>query len=123
MNDNVGDVDGLVLHVRSSGDVGEPDNFFDSKKYGHDRFSRMAIHLIDDVLTLREFTRNQMPVVFLQVREDVIHGIVDGICCAIANICRIRLLECGNIIFNKGLLDSRPFEKETHFFGVCYSHV
>ena len=65
MNDHVCNVDGLVLHVRGSGDVREPKELFDGGKDGRDRFLRMVSNLSDNVLALKEFVRHQMTAVVL----------------------------------------------------------
>ena len=65
MNYHVCDVDGLVLHVRGSGDVREPKELFDGGKDGRDRFLRMVSNLPDNLLALKDFVRHQMTSVFL----------------------------------------------------------
>ena len=65
MNDHVGDVDSLVLHVSDYSDVGEIEKFFDSGKNSHDQLLSMISRLLDDILTLKDFMRHWLPVVVL----------------------------------------------------------
>ena len=65
MYDHVGHIDGLVLRVRGSVDVGKLDEFFDGGKDGRDQLSRMVSHLLDYAFALEEFVTHQIPTVFL----------------------------------------------------------
>ena len=123
MNDDVGDVHGLVLCVGVSVDVDELKNFFDGGKYGRNWVSRMICGLLEDFLVLEYFLRYKLIIVFLEVSEHVSHGGIDGFCCAIVDICKILLLDCSNNLFHEGLLDLHHFSKKTHFLVVCDSHV
>ena len=98
-------------------------NFFDGGKYGHNRVSRMLRGILGIVLALEDFVRHQLTIFFLKISEYVSHGVIDGFCCAIADILEIRLLECGNDLLHKGLLDYCHLAKKTHFLGVHNSHV
>ena len=65
MNNHVRDVDGLVMGVQGSGDVGKPKEFFDFGKDDWNWFVRMITCLLDDSLVLEGFVRHYMPVIFL----------------------------------------------------------
>ena len=53
VNDNVGNANGLVLCIGGSNGVGELKKFFDGRKYGRDRVSRMVRRLLDNVLGIK----------------------------------------------------------------------
>ena len=97
LNYHVCNVHGLDFSVGCYGDVSELDKFFDVRKYGTDKVSRMVCHLLEDVLTLKDFVGNKLNVVFLEVSDHVRHGVVDGVRCLIADIREIRLLEPVNL--------------------------
>ena len=61
--------------------------------------------------------------IFLMAIDNVIQGVVDGFHCEITDIHKIRLLDCGNNFLNEVLIGSCHFSKNTHFLGVCNSHV
>ena len=52
---HVGNVNGLVFCIGGSNGVGELKKFFDGRKYGRDRVSRMVRRLLENVLALEEF--------------------------------------------------------------------
>ena len=107
-----------MLSVGCSGDVGELENFFDGRKYSHNQVLSMVCCLLDNVLALKEFVRHQLTVVFLEVIEKVPHGVVDGVVRGVEDIREICLLDYGNNLFRKGLLNSHQFAKKMYFLGV-----
>ena len=115
VNDYAGNVHGLVLLVGGSGDVIKLEKFFDGKKDGCDWVSRVLCRLLDNVLTLKEFMWHQLTVVLLEVSDNVRHGVLDGISHAVADIREICLLDCGNDLLHKSLLDYRHFAKKNTF--------
>ena len=78
----------------------------------------MIACLLYNVLVLKEFVWKSLPVILLNICEEIGHGVIDWIRRAIADIREIGLLNCGENLLYEGLLDSRHFVKETHFFGV-----
>ena len=78
---------------------------------------------LDNVLSLEEIVRHQLTVVVLEISKNVSHGVIYEVFCAIADIRDIRLLECGNYLFDKVLIDSRHFSKNKFFLVVGDSHV
>ena len=65
MNDHIVNVNGLVLSVQVSGDVGKLEKFFGVEKDGHNRFSKIVGHLLDNLFALKYYVRHQLPVVVL----------------------------------------------------------
>ena len=105
------------------GSVGEFKKFFEGRKYGCNRVLRMVCHLLDNVLALKDFMWHQLTVVFLEMSENVSHGVSDGVCCAVLDTRKILLLDCGKYLLQEVLLDSCHFAKENHFLRVCVYHV
>ena len=118
VNDHLCNFHGLVLRVGGSGDVGELEEFFDGGKYSPDWALRMVCRLLDNVIAFKEFTWNQLTVIFLEVSKNVRHGVIDGIHCAIVDIHEIRLLDCGNNLLHERLINACHFTKKTHFLCV-----
>ena len=112
-----------MLGVQGYDDVGETKEFFNHGKDGRDWFARIITRLIDNVLALKYPVWNYMPEIFLQMCEEIGHGVVDWFCGEIAYIYETSLLNCGYNMLYKGLLNSRHFAKETHFFGVRDAHA
>ena len=117
-NYHVGDVHGLELRVWGSGDVGKFEKFSRGRKYGSDWVSRMVSHLLENLLMIKRFMWHQLTVVVLEISENVSHGAIYEVFCAIADIRDIRLLECGNYLFDKVLINSRHFSKKKCFLVV-----
>ena len=74
---HIRNINGLVLCIRRSGDVGKLEKFFDDGEYGHDCVSRMVCFILDDVFALGEIVWHQQTVVVLEVSQNVRHGVVD----------------------------------------------
>ena len=55
MDDDIGNVYGLMLVVGGSGDLGKLEDSLDNRKYGRDRFTRMITCFLDNILALEEF--------------------------------------------------------------------
>ena len=123
MNNHLRNVNKLDISIRCSGDVGELKKFFNGRKYGHNLFSRMLCCLIDDVLALETFVGHQTIIALLEESDHVCNGVVDGVCCAISDICRILFLDGGNDLLQKSLLEPPFFLKQTFFLGVRSLHV
>ena len=52
-----------MLGVGGPGDVGELEEFFDSRKDIQDSFLRKITRFIDNVITLEEFVQNYLPII------------------------------------------------------------
>ena len=111
MNDHLGNVHVLMLHVGGYCDLRKIKKLFYGGKYGRNWVSRMVRHFLDNVLALEEFMWNQLTLVFLEASENVSHGVIDGFRCRIVDTRKICLLDCGNDLLHKDLLYSYHFEK------------
>ena len=78
----------------------------------------MVHHLIEYALVLKDFMWHQLTVVVLEASENIIHGVIDGISYAIEDICEILLINCGDSLLDKVLIDSYHFAKKVHFLSV-----
>ena len=79
--------------------------------------------LLDYVHTLEDFGWHQLTIMFLEMNENVSHGVVDGFCRAITYIFNVNLLNCGDDFLHKEFLEPNHFAKNTHFLGVIDLHV
>ena len=86
----------LVLGARHSVDVGELQNLFNGGEYGYYQVSMIVDHLLDDVFALEELMGHQLTVVGVEVSQHIRDGVVDRIGHAVADICEVRFLGCGN---------------------------
>ena len=111
MNNHIRDIHGLELEIQHSDDVSEPKKFFDGRKYSCDPVLRMVCCILNYVLALERCVRNQLTVVVLEASRYVCHCVVDGVYCTIAGIREIRLLNHGNNLLHKRLLNSLHFLK------------
>ena len=82
----------------------------------------MVCRLLENVLALGEFVGHLLTVVFLEVSENIRHGVVGGVGCAVADIYKIHLLDRGDDFLHKVMLDSCHLAKNTHFLGVQNLH-
>ena len=71
----------------------------------------MICRLLGDLLALNKFVGHQLTVFLLEGSEHVRHGVVDGVCHTIENICEIRFLDRGNNLLHESLLDSCHLSK------------
>ena len=111
VNNHIRDVHSLELGIQRSGDVRDPEKFFCGGEYSRDQVLRMVCRIIEDILALHKFVGHQLTVVFLEVSEHVCYGVVDGVCCAISGIRKIRLLNHGDDFLHKSLLKYCHFSK------------
>ena len=123
MNNHIHNIHGFELYIQRSGDVGEIDKLFDSREYGCYWFSRLVGCLLDNVLALEKLVRHQLTVVVLEKSYHVHHGVIDWVCCPVADIQEIRFLDHVNGLLHESLLYSHDFLKHTHFLGVSDPHV
>ena len=93
------------MRLGRSRNVGKLKKFIDGGKYGCDWFLKMVRCLLDDVFALKKFMWHELTVFLLVVSEKFIHGVIDVVCCAISDICKISLLDCGEDLLNEGLID------------------
>ena len=92
-------------------------------KGGRYWFSRMVRRLLGGVLAIKEFVWHQLTIFLLEVNENFMHSVIDGISHAISDNRDIHLFGCSGNLLNEVLIDFCHFTKNTHFLGVGYSHV
>ena len=67
MNNHIRNIHVLNICVRSPGDVGKPEEFFDGGGYDHNQVSRMVGCLLDDLFAFKKIVRHQLTRVVLKV--------------------------------------------------------
>ena len=77
VNNHISDIHGLDLCVKSPGDIGKLEEFFDSVKYGRDRVSSMVGHILDNVFVFKNLVGHQLIAVVLDVIWHVLQGFFD----------------------------------------------
>ena len=78
--------------------------------------------LLNNVLGLEKILRHQLTVVVLEAIQNVCHGVVDSFF-SVADIHRVRFLDCGNYLLHGSLIYSCHFMNQKQFLGVCNPHV
>ena len=57
------------------------------------------------------------------MREYACHGVVNGVCCTIVDICQIICLERANNLLDEGFFQSRHLTEQAHLLGVRDPHI
>ena len=77
VKNHISDIHDSVLCIRSYGNVGELEKFFNGREYGRDWVSRMVGCLLDSIFALKDIVGHQLTVVIFEVSQHVRHGAVD----------------------------------------------